>query len=203
MRSETPRPVLVEPDATAIDACRRGDRLVLDAVLRAYVPVLDRLLTRLAGPRADVEDLLQTTLLEAVTSFPRFRGEASVKTWLCRIAVHVFQRHLRRPDRRHRALLELVPDGTEVADGAPAVDDVVERKRQLARLYHHLDAIGEKKRIAFVLCVIEGRPTDEVAGLMRASGVATKSRVFWARRELMARVKRDPRLREFLQEVSP
>jgi RNA polymerase sigma-70 factor, ECF subfamily len=198
-----PRPVLVEPDAAALDACRRGDRRALDAVLRAHVPVLDRLLTRLAGPSGDVEDLLQTTLIEAVTAFPRFRGEASVQTWLCRIAVNVFRRHLRRPERRHRVALELVPGSNDPADPAPGQDDVLERRRQLARLYHHLEAIGPRKRIAFVLHVIEGRPMSEVAALMRASEMATKSRVFWARRELLARVRKDPRLREFLDEVSP
>lgn len=169
MTGKMPRPVLVEPDAAALDACRRGDRRALDAVLSAHVPVLDRLLTRLAGPAGDVDDLLQTTLMEAVTAFPRFRGEASVQTWLCRIAVNVFRHHLRRPERRYRVALELVPGGSDPADRAPGPDEVLERRRQLARLYHHLDALGPKKRIAFVLHVIEGRPIAEVAALMRAS----------------------------------
>lgn len=203
MRRETPLPLPSGSDAAAIDACRRGDRRALDAMLRAHIPALDRLLTRLAGPNGDVEDLLQTTLIEAVTAFPRFRGEASVKTWLCRIAVHVFKSHLRRPERRRRVPLELVRDAAEPVDRAPAPDDVAERRRQLARLYHHLGAIGDKKRIAFVLHVIDGCPIDDVAGLMRASVVATKSRVFWARRELLGRVKKDPALRELLEEVTP
>jgi RNA polymerase sigma-70 factor (ECF subfamily) len=203
VRSKLPRPVRAEPDAAALEACRRGDRHALDVVLRAHVPVLDRLLTRLAGPSGDVDDLLQTTLIEAVTAFPRFRGEASVQTWLCRIAVNVFRHHLRHPERRRRVALELVPAADEPVDPAPGPDDVLEHRRHLARLYHHLDAIAPRKRIAFVLHVIEGRPISEVAALMGASEVATKSRVFWARRELLARIRKDPRLREFLDEVSP
>jgi RNA polymerase sigma-70 factor (ECF subfamily) len=206
VRKALPRPTPVAPDAATLDACRRGDRVALDAVLRAHVPVLDRLLTRLAGPSGDVEDLLQITLIEAVTAFPRFRGEASVQTWLCRIAVNVFRGHLRRPERRRRVALALVPearDPVEPADPAPGPDHVLERRRQLARLYQHLEAIGAKKRIAFVLHVIEGRPISAVAALMRASEMATKSRVFWARRELLARVRKDGRLREFLEEVAP
>lgn len=202
MSGKRPRPLLVEPDAAALDACRRGDRRALDAVLRAHVPALDRLLTRLAGPSGDVEDLLQNTLIEAVTAFPRFRGEASVQTWLCRIAVNVFRRHLRRPERRYRVALELVPDRNDPPDPTPRQDEVLEERRQLEQIYRHLGAIGAKKRIAFVLHVVDGRSIDEVAALMGASQVATKSRVFWARRELFARVRKDPRLREFLEEGS-
>jgi len=58
-----------------------------------------------------------------------------------------------------------------------------------------------KKRLAFVLYVFEGRPIDEVAALTGATRVATKSRVFWARRELLARVAADPVLRELGQSM--
>jgi DNA-directed RNA polymerase specialized sigma24 family protein len=67
---------------------------------------------------------------------------------------------------------------------------------KIERLEQHLRALGPKKRIAFVLHVFEGMPLEEVAALMGAGLAATKSRVFWARRELMARAARDPLLRE-------
>jgi DNA-directed RNA polymerase specialized sigma24 family protein len=45
---------------------------------------------------------------------------------------------------------------------------------------------------------------EEVAALMNASRTATKSRVFWARRELLRRAKRDPSLCDWiLEEVGP
>jgi DNA-directed RNA polymerase specialized sigma24 family protein len=71
------------------------------------------------------------------------------------------------------------------------------------RLNHHLQAISPKKRIAFVLHVFEGLPIEEVAALTAASVTATKSRVFWARRELIKRAQRDPILRDIALEAVP
>jgi RNA polymerase sigma-70 factor (ECF subfamily) len=190
-----------ETSAETLDACRRGDPVALGAVLLRHAPGIERLLIRLLGPRADVEDLLQTTLMEAIRAFPRFQGKASVATWLGRIAVHVAHQHLRRPDqRRARVRLELVRDEAEPMHPAPAPDRAVEARRQLEKVYAHLDAIGARKRVAFILFAFEGRPVDEVAALTGATRVVTKARIFWARRELVARVAADPMLRELVDE---
>ncbi|MCW5804163.1 MAG: RNA polymerase sigma factor [Deltaproteobacteria bacterium] len=144
---------------------------------------------RLVGPVADVEDLLQDTFANAIASFPTFRGEASVKTWLYRVAIHVAHQHLRRP--RHRREVDL-PDADAIA--APEVrsgEDPAQRELG-ERLYAHLDALDAAKRIALVLYVIEGHTIDEIAALTRASKAATRSRIFWARRALLRRLRRDP-----------
>ena len=189
-----------EPSAGGVDqvdqvdqirACRRGDRTALEAVFRAHADALARLLTRIVGPTVDVEDLLQDTFAASITAFRTFRGEASIKTWLHRIAINVAHQHLRRP--RHRREVALAD--AEVHDhAAPALDP---DQRELARrLYEHLDAIDATKRIALVLYVIEERAVDEIAALMGASVAATRSRILWARRALMKRMRRDPMFAE-------
>src|SRR5262245_39713973 len=190
-----------EPTADTIEACRRGDRQALEAVFRTHAPALERLIVRLAGPTADVEDLLQVTMMEAIRAFPRFQGKASVATWLGRIAVHVVHQHLRRPEhRRARVRLELVREEREPVDPAPQPDRRAQSRLQLEKVYQHLDAIGVRKRLAFILFTFEGRPVDEVAALTGASRVATKARILWARRELLARVGADPALRELIDD---
>jgi RNA polymerase sigma-70 factor, ECF subfamily len=174
-----------------IEACRRGDRTALEAVFRAHAEMLARLLTRLVGPSSDVEDLLQDTFAAAITAFPAFRGEATVKTWLHRIAIHVAHQHLRRP--RHRREVAVV-DPEAVARDAPSPAMPPELRALAERLYHHLDALDATKRIALVLYAIEERSIDEIAALMGASRAATRSRIFWARRTLMRSMRRDPRL---------
>jgi RNA polymerase sigma-70 factor, ECF subfamily len=189
-----------DPDPAVIEACRGGDRGALDAVFREQTPALERLLARLVGPGADLEDLLQSTLMSAVSAFPRYRGEASVRTWLARIAVNEVRQHLRRPERRRRATLELVPDDRAAPEEPP--DRATDQRRQLARLFTHLDKIGPKKRLAFVLTTIEGCSIEEAAALTGASVAATKSRVYWARRALLGRARKDPVLRDLLGDES-
>jgi len=189
-----------EKESDLIDACRRGDRAALETVFVTHSPYLERVLTRIAGYNEDIEDLLQMTFVAAIRAFPRFRGEASVKTWLTRIAVRIAQEYLRKPDRRRRVAFE--PNTDQAADDAAAEPDgTVDAWRKLERIYYHLNAIAPKKRTAFLLHVVEGHPIDEVAALVGASVTATKSRVFWARRELLARVRKDRILRDSEYEV--
>lgn len=188
----TPRP----ENSDLVEACRRGDRDALQQVLSAHAPYLERLLSRIAGP-ADVEDLLQMTSLAAIRAFPRFRGEAQVRTWLSRIAVRTAYEQLRKPERKRRAAGELFEN--ELRDPSAGPERQATSRERIERLNYHLDQIGPKKRIAFVLHVFEGRPMEEVAALMDAGVSATKSRVFWARRELMRRARRDAVLRELVE----
>ncbi|MBW2457022.1 MAG: RNA polymerase sigma factor [Deltaproteobacteria bacterium] len=203
MSTPRPKPQLAAPVQVDIDACRRGDRRALDALFRAEAPALERLITRQLGPVPEVEDLLQSTLLAAIDAFPRYRGEASVRTWLARIAIHLVCGHLRRPQRRLRPKLELVRAVEAEGSGPPGPERIAAGRQLVERLYRHLDTIGAKKRIAFILHVLEGRPIREVAALVGATQTATKSRVFFARRELLGRVRKDPEMGELLRPDEP
>lgn len=188
----------VDSTAAEIAACRRGERAAIEAVFRRHAAMLERALIRLVGPDADAEDLLQETFAEAIVAFARFRGDATVGTWLYRIAVNVAHKQLRRPHRHRTVSLEVVPGATSDSDARRRPDELAQRRQVVERLYVHLDALGPKKRIAFLLHVIDDRPLAEVAALMGATRAATKSRVFFARRELLSRVCKDPGLRELV-----
>lgn len=179
-----------------IEACRKGDRRALQAVFVAHSPYLERLLGRVAGSALEVEDLLQSTFLAAIHAFPRFRGEAQVRTWLARIAIRTAHDRLRSAAWKRRVHVADLEDGVDPRTRSDAPESSVDTQRRVSRLQHHLQAIAPKKRIAFALHVFEGLPMEEVAALTGASVTATKSRVFWARRELMQRALRDPLLRE-------
>ncbi len=183
-----------------VEACRRGDAQALRAVFVTHGPYLERLLGRVVGSSLEVEDLLQSTFIAAIRAFPRFRGEAQVRTWLARIAVRVAMERLRSAGHRRRGELPGLEESA--APGTPAEREL-DARRRVQRLQAHLSAIGAKKRVAFVLHVFEGHPMEEVAALTGASVAATKSRVFWARRELLRRAARDPLLRELVQEGEP
>jgi RNA polymerase sigma-70 factor (ECF subfamily) len=185
--------------ADQIDACRRGDRAALTAVFQAHAPYLEALLARVAGRSLEVDDLLQTTLMAAIEAFPRFRGEAQVRTWLARIAIQTAQARLRSAFQRRRTR---IADFEETFSDGASIDREhdLDTRRRLERLDFHLTALGAKKRIAFVLHVFEGMPLEEVAALTGAGLAATKSRVFWARRELLKRAARDPWLKALAEE---
>jgi RNA polymerase sigma-70 factor (ECF subfamily) len=181
-----------------VEACRRGERAALSRVLRAESPYLERVLFRIVGARSDVEDLLQSTFEQAIRAFPAFRGEASVRTWLTRIAVRSALHHLKHPAQRRRAELVLV-EGSPAATPDEGALASAEARSSLRVLRTHLDAIDPTQRTEFILFQVEGRSMEEVAALMDAGVSTTKSRVMWARRRLFERLERDPHGRELLE----
>jgi RNA polymerase sigma-70 factor (ECF subfamily) len=187
------------PSEALVEACRLGDRRALQTLLQGQARGLERFIRRLVGPTAEVPDLLQTVFLEAIRSFPRFRGDAPVKSWLQRITVHVCYDHLRRRQHRQHQDLDALAPSYQPVDPARPADDQLETRRQLDRLAAVLDALPARRRMAFVLHVIEGLPVAEVAGLVGATSIATRSRIFWARRELESRLARDPLFAGWLQ----
>jgi RNA polymerase sigma-70 factor (ECF subfamily) len=167
----------------------------LDRFFRTHVARVELVIARLVGPTPDLEDLVQTTFVQAMGAFPRFRGEASVATWVTKIAVRVALHQLRRGVRRLLPLDE-VPGAIEPRDPAPSADRLVHEHEVAVRLHAALDQIKPKKRVALLLYTVDGYSIDEVAALTGASRAATKSRIWFARNELLSLVGGDAVLRE-------
>lgn len=184
-----------EAERRHADACRAGDREALDRFFREHAARVERVISRVVGPTPDLEDLVQATFIEAIRSFPAYRGEASMASWVTRIAIHVSYHHLRRGVRRFVSL-EVVPAASEQHHPSPTPDGELDGRRVHARLHGLLDRIKPKKRVAFVLYAIEGYTVDEIAAYTGSSATAVKSRLFFARRELQNLVKADPELSE-------
>ncbi len=171
-----------------VEGARRGEPAAFRELFRLHVGRVHRMVYRLIGPCADVDDLVQTVFVEAFRSLPGFRGESLFSTWLGRIAVRVTMHAVRRPR------LSLVPlDGVDAALPAHAQPDAAADSQQgVAHLNALLDALRPKKRAAFVLHVLEGYSIQETAAMIGASEAATKVRIHDARRELEKRAAKDP-----------
>ncbi|MSP63785.1 MAG: RNA polymerase sigma factor [Myxococcales bacterium] len=183
-----------EPAVQWIEGCRAGNRRDIEQLFLEYAGYIERVIGRFVGPTADLEDLVQTTFLQAIQTLARFRGEASFKTWLTSIAVHVAHHHLRAGRVRRHVPLEAVPESV-VAQQAVDSDRQIDGRRLAPRLHQLLDTIAPKKRIALLLYVVDGLSIEEVASLMGATQTATRSRIFFARREMRALLGAAPDLR--------
>jgi len=187
-----------DDERALVARCRAGDPASLDRFFRSYSAYVQRVIGRLVGSTPDLQDLVQTTFIEAIGSFDRYRSGASLKTWVTRIAVNLSLNQLRAGVRRH-VPLELVPSAEDLVDPRAPADAQLSVYQLGRRLQELLDRLAPKKRVAFILYTIEEYPLDEVAALTGASRAATKSRIWFARRELLAAVKSRPELRGFVQ----
>ena len=178
------RPVTAEV-AALLERARQRDHAAFRELFRTHVRGVHRVIRRIAGPRADIEDLVQTTFVEAFRSLPDFRGDALFSTWLTRIAVRV---SLRAGRWRGRALVSLDETGEPMAEG-PDPERIAAAREALASVETLLAELRPKRRAAFVLHVLEGHSMEEVAALLNASTSAIKVRVHDARRHMEKRLK--------------
>ncbi len=184
-----PDPAAQAGDANA-ELVRRaiaGERRAFDELYHAHAAGVYRLITRLVGAGADRDDLVQQAFLEAFRSLPKFRGDAAFATWLHRIAVNVAYQHLRR---RKLASWEEISDQLP-APLAKSPEHEARQQQDLTRALRYLSALKPRKRIAFVLRVVEGMSLGEIGELVGASSAAVGQRVKHAQRELVAMAERD------------
>jgi len=82
-----------------VSAARGGDCDAFLAVLDTYDHALRSLAFRMLGDRDEMDDVLQEVSLKAFKALPKFRGDASLATWLYRITYTTCLNHLRAGGR--------------------------------------------------------------------------------------------------------
>ena len=102
--------------AKAPDSC---PETVLERLIRENEVSLKRLCYLYLHDEAQAEDAVQETFLKAYRSLEKFRGEASEKTWLTRIALNICKDMLRSAWFRHmdrRVTVDMLPAARAIRD---------------------------------------------------------------------------------------
>ncbi|WP_433612838.1 sigma-70 family RNA polymerase sigma factor [Dactylosporangium sp. CA-139114] len=113
--------------ATVI-AARAGDQRALDALVGEYLPLIYNIVGRALQGHADVDDVVQETMLRIVDGLPRLREPESFRSWAVAIAMsQVRDRHRRQTQA---PLVGDWADPTDTADpGADFADLAITRLR--------------------------------------------------------------------------
>ena len=171
---------------------RDGDPDTIRDALLELMPVVRRWLHHLLGKTADLDDATQEVLIELAKFLPRFEGRSKLTTAAHTITVRIAYRYFRA---RTLVPLEAMPD---IVDREANVDDRVMAREALARLQRCLERIPAKRRVAFVLCAIEGLSPTEAAERAGTTALAMRCRLLWARREVARMLRSDPYLAAWL-----
>lgn len=158
----------------------------LDEIFEHYANAVFTHLFYLSGEKALAEDLTGETFLRAIIAIEDFRGDASLKTWLLRIARNLY---LRRSDREKRSisLEHLQSSGQEFpAPRRFEPENEVLRRERWDTIRQALLTLSEDDRSVLVLSAIEKIPYKEIARILDISLPAVKVRVHRARRRLAA-----------------
>lgn len=150
-----------------------------------FRPRVRRYLARLVGER-EAEDLTQAVMLKVHQGLARFRGDASVATWIYRIATNAALDALRRKTSPPLAEIELESDEADLPAGAQtaSAETTAVREEMNACIDEFIERLPENYRTVMALSELEGFKNEEIAVILGISLDAVKIRLHRARERL-------------------
>jgi RNA polymerase sigma factor (sigma-70 family) len=182
MRTVLPLPLAVVDEHSLRERLAAGDAAAFRELYQAQAPRLLRLLLRLLGDAGLAEEILQDTFLAAFESARDFRGEASLATWLARIALRRALNARRGRARRREQTKEEGEMPAHTSQTGAAGPEALDLARRLLTLMNRLEP---RKRHALLLQV-EGYTAAEIAEIEGEPRGTVLARLSRARAELVA-----------------
>lgn len=182
------RPASQAPDRALQDAwvarLKARDPDALREVVAAFSERLTAVVTGVLKDRDLVDDVVQETFTKAWYRIDAFQGDASLYTWLYRIAINGSKDKVKRQRRRPTGSLEdLGPEPGLAAPSTPPLEGLARRELRLA-VREAMARLPQRFRAVLALREIEGLPYQEIASVLSLSLGTVESRLFRARQRL-------------------
>lgn len=143
--------------------------------------------------REDAQEATQDVFVKVHERLPSFKGDASVGTWIYRIAINTCLDRLKARKRKKRSLLgwfslsdEQVERSASLVFDHPGV--AAEDREALERLFAVVDELPEQQKTALLLKTTEDLSMNAIAEVMGLSPKAVESLLSRARANLRQRL---------------
>jgi RNA polymerase sigma-70 factor (ECF subfamily) len=186
-----------EAGSELADALRAGEPFAVGRLFDLYGKHVERVLVRTVGRDGEMDDMVQDVFLGAYRSGRNYQGnDAQLKAWVSRIAVFTARGYLRKRKRRwwlRPADPKEIPEQTS-HEPSPHTQEV------LRRTYLALDGMDPDLRIPLALRELESMELAEIAEACDCSVSTVKRRLARARKVFERIAKKDPILRDWLED---
>jgi RNA polymerase sigma-70 factor (ECF subfamily) len=199
----TPRDVMsVRADERAlVRGMIMGERAAFERFCDDYIPSMYRFVSfRLNHDRELTREIVQSTLVKAISKISTFRGESSLTTWLHACCKTEIAAHFRRGGSRPEEV-ELTDERAD--DSSPLNRTPLDgpersalRRETSAMVHAALDALPPRYGRILEWKYLEDLPVKEIANRMRIGPKAAESLLTRARntfRKSFARLQKEPR----------
>jgi RNA polymerase sigma-70 factor (ECF subfamily) len=145
-----------------------------DSVVRLYRPKIFRFILASLRERDTAENLTQECFVKAYQARGRFRGDASVSTWLMQIAVNLVRDHctnsrLKFWKRTMRTRVDVSAAGEWMVDRKLSPEAAAVAGQRVAAVWDAAGNLPERQRTVFLLRFVEDLDILEIAA---ATGMA-------------------------------
>ena len=177
-------------DAALVAALKAGSEQAFAMLIAQYSQPLYSLIARSLQDPADAADITQEVFIKVFRSIGSFHGDASLRTWLYRIALREASNQRRWWSRHKRQELTIdTPNGMTEGDedtmclsgllmdstGSPY--DRAEQSEMKARVEDALQQLPEAFRTVVVLREMEGFSYEEIGEILDVPAGTVKSRL--------------------------
>lgn len=185
--------------ADRVQAAARGDADAVRSVLEQLGPGVMRTVRALLGKdAAEVDDVIQESLLEIVKALKGFRGESGLSHYANRIVVRTALRARKKARTEAQRRAELSEGKTEAGTGAEGPQDQVVSRERAACLRGLLDELPEAQAEAMTMRLVLGYDLPEISEATGAAINTVRSRVRLGREKLRALIEADPHAKAIL-----
>jgi RNA polymerase sigma-70 factor, ECF subfamily len=173
-------------DDRLIREAQSGDRKALEDLCRREWRPVYALLYASLGNRPETEDATQEVFLRALRSFDSYRHrDTPFRAYLVTIAKNL----LRDRWRRSNPLLVDIAEQPEQRASDPSPDERIVDAEQQESLQSLISTLNEDQRDVVRLRILEGRSTEEVAGMMGRTPNAIRQLQYRALTTLRQRIR--------------
>lgn len=167
-----------------IDACRRGDALAWETLVRRFQARIYGLARHYVRDPEEARDLAQEIFVRIYRKLDGFQGGDAFVPWMLRVARNCCIDRIRRLEARPPAHDVPADEARDLVAGGPSPEAegaASERRRMLER---GLDALAHDHREVLILKEIEGLKVEEISAMLGVPSGTIKSRAARARAEL-------------------
>ncbi len=158
-------------DEALVGRARHGDASALDMLVARHLDAVYQVALRVLADRDAAQDAAQETWIRVLRSLDTFRGEASFRTWLLRVAANAARSAGRRSTRRRESPLPEEPAVDESA-ADPAAAAVL--RGEAARIELALAELPEKQRMAVSLRIYQGLSHREIGEVIDSTEASAR-----------------------------
>jgi RNA polymerase sigma factor (sigma-70 family) len=176
-------------DAELIDQLQQGDEAAFRTLVARFQGKVYHTAFSLLRSAEEAEDVAQEVFVEVYQSISRFRGEASLSTWLYRLATSRALQHRRRMRARKRFAFftNLLGFANQLLYEPPNnahPQALLEGAQQLHVLQQRISRLPAQQQVAFTLRYEQDLSYEEIAAVLGTTVAAVESLLYRARHTL-------------------
>ena len=176
-------------DAELIAQLQQGKEVAFRTLVERYQDRIYSVAYSLLRSSEEAEDVAQEVFVEVYQTVGRFRGEATLRTWLYRLATSRALQHRRRANTKKRFAYftslfgfdnQLLHEPPDHAHPLALLED----EQQLHLLRSCIGRLPSKQQVAFTLRHEQELSYEEIAAVLGTTTAAVESLLFRARQTL-------------------